>query len=253
VTIQEALYELGVRDDTLSETEKDQLDRDGYVLLPHVLTVDEVARMRARLDELAAQEGEKAGIEVMQEAGTARLSDLVNKDAMFDVCFTHPRVLAAIAHVLRGEFHFSSLNSRTVLPGEGHQALHDDYFDPARPANVYNGVNTGWLLDDFTERNGPTRVVPGSHRFGKLPQDAMTDPAAPHPDEIKVLAPAGSVIVFICHLWHGGTCNETDQPRHCLHGFFSRRHEEQQTNQRAYLRPETDARLSPAARYILDV
>lgn len=253
LTIQEALRQLGVRDDTLSQAEKDQFDRDGYLMLRDVLTPDQVARMRDRLDELAAQEGDKAGIEVMREAGTARLSDLVNKDAIFDICFTHPRVLAAVAHALKGEFHFSSLNSRTALPGEGQQALHDDYFDPTRPADVTNGINTGWLLDDFTERNGPTRLVPGSHRFGRLPQEAMEDPMAPHPDEIKVLAPAGTVLVFSCHLWHGGTRNETDRPRHCLHAFFSRRSEEQQTDQRKYLRPETAARLSPAARYILDV
>lgn len=253
VTIQEALAQLGVRDDTLSEAEKDQFDRDGYLLLSGVLASDQVARMRSRLEELAAQEEEKAGIEVMQEAGTARLSDLINKDAMFDVCFTHPRVLATVAHGIKGEFHFSSLNSRTALPGEGHQALHDDYSDPMRPGTINNGINTGWLLDELTEKNGPTRVVPGSHRLGRLPQDTMDDARAPHPDEIKVLAPAGSVLVFSCHLWHGGTRNDTDQPRHVLHAFFSRRNEEQQTDQRRYLRPQTDARLSPAARYILDV
>ena len=46
--------------------------------------------------------------------------------------------------------------------------------------------NTIWLLDDFTPENGPTRCVPGTHKSGKLPQEAMADPAAPHPDEVKV-------------------------------------------------------------------
>jgi len=41
------------------------------------------------------------------------------------VCFTCPRVLAAMAHVL-GDFTLSSLNSRAARPGQGHQRLHTD-------------------------------------------------------------------------------------------------------------------------------
>jgi ectoine hydroxylase-related dioxygenase (phytanoyl-CoA dioxygenase family) len=251
--MQEALAALGVEPGTLTEEEKRRLDEDGFVLLHGILSADEVSRMRERLDELAREEGDRAGVEVMQEAGTDRLSDLVNKDPIFDVCFTHPRVLAAVRHVLGDDFHFSSLNSRTALPGDGLQQLHDDYFMRDRPPHETHGANTGWLLDDFTSENGPTRVVPRSHRFGTIPQDAMADTTAPHPDEVKVIAPAGTVVVFNCHLWHGGTRNETDAPRHCLHGHFSRRDEPQQTDQRSYLREVTAARLTPAARAVLDV
>ena len=56
--------------------------------------------MRVRLEELVAAEGDQAGIEVHQEAGTDRLADLINKGPVFEVCFTHPRVLACIGHVL---------------------------------------------------------------------------------------------------------------------------------------------------------
>src|SRR5918997_4669045 len=101
--------------------------RKGYLPLHGVLTPEQVKQFGARLDELTAQEGEDAGKEVHQEAGTDRLSDLVNKDPMFTVCFTHPRVLAAIAHVLGDELKLSSLNSRAALPGQGLQHLHTDW------------------------------------------------------------------------------------------------------------------------------
>jgi ectoine hydroxylase-related dioxygenase (phytanoyl-CoA dioxygenase family) len=61
------------------------------------------------------------------------------------------------------------------------------------------------------------------------------------------------VIVFNSHLWHGGTRNDTDRPRRALHSYFTRRARDQQLDQRAYLRPETRARISPAAAFILDV
>ena len=65
---------------------------------------------------MLAAEGDKAGLEVHQEAGTDRLADLVNKDPVFDVCFTSPRLLACVAHVL-ADFKLSSLNFRAALPG----------------------------------------------------------------------------------------------------------------------------------------
>jgi hypothetical protein len=120
-----------------------------------------------------------AGLEVHQEAGTDRLADLVNKDPVFEICFTQPAVLAAVAHVL-GEFRLSSLNSRAVRPGQGHQPLHADWGGPVPPPG-YQVCNSIWLLDDFTSVNGATRVVPGSHRLAVRARDALPDPAAAHP------------------------------------------------------------------------
>ena len=192
-----------------------------------------------------------AGLEVHQEAGTDRLADLVNKDPVFEICFTQPAVLAAVAHVL-GEFRLSSLNSRAVRPGQGHQPLHADWGGPVPPPG-YQVCNSIWLLDDFTSDNGATRVVPGSHRLTVSARDAMPDTSAPHPDEVKLVAPAGTVVVFNSHLWHGGTLNRTGSQRRATHSYFTRRANGQQLDQRKYIRPETLARLRPAARFILDV
>jgi hypothetical protein len=126
MTAAEALAELSVRDDTLTPDEKSILDRDGYVSLHDVLTPTLADGFRARLDELSREEGQRAASEFQGEAGTDRLANLADKDAMFALCFTHPRLLAAIRHVLGDEFKLSSLNSRAALPGQGLQALHAD-------------------------------------------------------------------------------------------------------------------------------
>ena len=252
MTTAEALYDLGVRDDTLTPEEKSSLDKNGFLPLRGILSGEQVTRLRNKFDDIAALEGAEAGAEVHQEQGTSRLADLVNKDALFDICITHSRVLAAISHVLDGDLHLSSLNGRASLPGQGLQALHCD-FDKAARENTYMVCNSIWLLTDFTEENGATRVVPGTHRSGQRPQDVLDDPESPHPNEIQLTAPAGTVVVFNSHLWHGGTRNNTDEPRHALHSFFSRREVEQQLNQAAHLRPETRARLSDATLHIMDV
>lgn len=250
--IHQALTILGVRDDTLTQAEKDQLDRDGYLPLYNILSPEQVQQFGARLDELTRIEGEKAGTEVHQEAGTDRLSDLVNKDPMFEICFTHPRLLAGISHVLRGEFKLSSLNSRASLPGQGLQGLHADWGNAVAPGDYYV-CNSIWLLDDFTTENGSTRVVAGSHLSGKMPKDDMANPSDPHPNETLLLAPAGTVVIFNSHTWHGGTLNRSPNRRRAMHSYFCRRDQPQQLDQRKYIRPETLARLSEAAKYILDV
>ena len=245
-----ALAELGVTERTLDPATREQLDRDGYAPLYGVLADGQLTRIRTRIAELTAAEGDQAGREVHQEAGTDRLADLVNKDPVFEVCFTDPRVLACIAHVL-GDFKLSSLNSRAALPGQGLQALHSE----GGPVGLgpYQVCNSIWLLDDFTEDNGATRVVPGSHRLTVSVRDAVPDTAAAHPDEVRLTAPAGTVVVFNSHLWHGGTRNRTGGQRRALHSYFTRRGNAQQLNQREFIRPETLARLGPAATFILDV
>ena len=144
------------------------------------------------------------------------------------------------------------LNFRAALPGHGRQPLHADFGGPVPPGG-YQVCNSIWLLDDFTADNGATRVVPGSHRFGRPAREALPDPAAAHPNEVQLIAPAGTVVVFNSHLWHGGTRNDSGRPRRALHSCFTRRANGQQLDQKKYIRPETLARLSPAARLILDV
>ena len=175
-----ALAELGVTEASLDPDTRDQLDRDGYAPLPGVLSAGQLAAIRVRLAELLAAEGDQAGIEVHQEAGADRLADLVNKGPMFQACFTHPRVLACIAHVL-GDFKLSSLNFRAALPGHGRQPLHADFGGPVPPPG-YQVCNSIWLLDDFTADNGATRVVPGSHRASPMTgPHARRCPTRPRP------------------------------------------------------------------------
>jgi ectoine hydroxylase-related dioxygenase (phytanoyl-CoA dioxygenase family) len=246
-----ALAGLGVTAGSVSAQTIALLDRDGYAPLPGVLSGAALSAIRARIAELLEAEGDRAGLEVHQEPGTDRLADLVNKDPVFDVCFTDPRLLACVAHVL-SDFKLSSLNFRAALPGQGLQALHTEggpVTDPAR----FQVCNSIWLLDDFTADNGATRVVPGSHLSGKSPGDVLSDTRDPHPAQVLLTAPAGTVVVFNSHLWHGGTVNRSPLPRRAMHSYFTRRANGQQLDQRKYVRPETLARLSPAARFILDV
>lgn len=253
MTTNEALKSLGVEKYLLTPTQSSGLDQDGFLVLPNILSTAQVAAVNARLDELLNDEGGRAGMEGEQESGAERLSDLVNKGEVFKVFYTHPQVLAGLAHVLGGEMKLSSLNARFAKPGEGGQALHADWGRLETPGE-WQVCNSIWLLDDFTLHNGATRVVGGSHLRGdELPSDSMADTTAAHPEEELLLAPAGTVVIFNSHVWHGGTLNTTALRRRAMHSYWTRRNQPPQLEQQAYLQPETNARLSDAERFLLDV
>ena len=254
------LQQLGVNPGLITPEEQAFLAQNGYLPLGQVLTQEQVAAINLRISQLMQEEGEQAGAELLdspyirhpKEAGADRLADLVNKDPLFDVFYTHPRVLAGITLVLGTEIKLSSLNYRAALPGMGLQKLHADWHEVVEPGD-YRVCNTIWLLDDFSPANGATRLVPGTHNSGILPQEELADPWAPHPDEIILEAPAGTVVIFNSHTWHGGTNNGTNAPRRSIHSYFCRRDMPQQVDQMRYIRQETRQRLPQAALELLAV
>ncbi len=246
------LAELGVTSDSLSQGQRERLDRDGFLPLINHMSDELLQSFRTRTDELLELEGPTAGHETPQGPGVAALTDLLNKGEIFDKCFSDSTVLAAAVQVLGNNFRVNSLNYRASLPGLGHQGLHADWRGAVADGD-FHIMNSMWCLDDFTEHNGSTRAVPGSHKWERTPADDLGDPKLDHPDQVLLTAPAGSVIIFNAHLWHGGTLNTTDQRRRGMTMSYARRDEPQQLDQKAYIRKAVYDRLSPAARYLLDV
>jgi ectoine hydroxylase-related dioxygenase (phytanoyl-CoA dioxygenase family) len=244
--MEDCLSALGVLEPTSAERES--LDSNGFVVLHGVLNRDQARVMADRLDAIGEQEGAQSGDELGENKIPDILCNLIEKDTMFDVCLTHPRVLGAVAHVLRKDLKLFSMNARSPGRGNGHQGLHADWHESVEPGE-YKICNSIWMLDDFTEANGATRIVPGTHLNGRRAQDELADAEVTHPDEIRVTGPAGTVAVFNSHVWHGGTQNQTDNPRHAITSAFAQRDQHQQYE--FNLSAATLSRLSPAARFLL--
>ena len=237
----------------MTEQERHQLDRDGYVVLADAMGPELLRELREAIHAQFEREGERAGHEFKTEEHARRLANLVNKGEVFRRAILLPRMIECVRHVIGADAKLSSLNARSTDPhsDEG-QPLHVD-MSALPDERGYWVCNTVWLLDDFTPDNGATRVVPGSHLWRQRPQDALADPMAPHPQEVLVLGKAGSIAVMNSHTWHGGTANRTPAPRLAMHGFYCRRDKPQQQYQKQLLDADVQAGLSPELRDLLAI
>ena len=232
---------------------KRELAETGFAVLDDYMGERMLAEMRARVDQLLIEEGAAAGSEFKTEENARRLANLVDKGKVFRDAISRPEMLDLVESVLGENFKLSSLNMRSANPNSASvQPLHID-MGLLPDAKGYAVCNCVWMLDDFTLENGALRVIPGSHRWGKKPQDELADPYAPHPKELLVTGRSGTVVVMNAHAWHGGTANRTGKERRALHSFFCRHDIPQQQYQKKLLRPETQSALTKDLRKILAI
>ncbi|HJR25618.1 MAG TPA: phytanoyl-CoA dioxygenase family protein [Acidimicrobiales bacterium] len=177
----------------------------GAAIVERFLTEEKVAALK---EELAPhREATPLGRNDFEGFVTRRVYGLFAKVRGFDELAIDPLVLGVLDHVLGPHYQLSGPVGIDVGPRETAQHLHqDDVVYPLPFPHPPVVLNTMWALDEFTERNGPTEVVPGSH----------DTPAGQPPDEagiVQATMPAGSVMFYVGSVWHRGGANQTDERR----------------------------------------
>jgi hypothetical protein len=213
--------------DNLAEI-RSHLDEYGCARIGGALTADELREARERLEEQAAAE-RRLGIGAPPDQWVA---NLVNKGEIFRRMLLKPITREVMEHVL-GENHLlSSFMAHVISKGNTAQGLHRDggFAPDSTPYPVV--ANMMWMLVDFTDEIGGTRVIPGSHRAPHRPVRGQ------HYDTIAATAPAGSAFVFDGRVYHGAGANTTDQPRLGCLSYHSRGWIRQQENFVLSLAPE---------------
>lgn len=219
-----------------------------------------VDAVNARLDALWELEGDDAGAEnTYVEPGVRRLANLVDKGSVFRPTFVNALVLEAARSVLGPEINLAMLNARNVLPEPGslRQPFHTDTDanqNGGRPDAIgYLTCTAIWLLTESTAENGATRVLPGTHRTGKLPEEVLADPQSPQPGEVILAGEPGDVCIVNGHLWHCGGANHSPAGRRSLLAHYVRPDVHRDPHRRPHLSPDTRAQLSPDELRLLGV
>ena len=229
-----------------AEAEQHLCDRGFLVLLDLIADQDLVTLQSAYDTAMAAGDGDDFRV----ATSTTRLNHLLTRGPAFASLFLHPTLLAAASLVIGSPFKLSSLLARTLRPHTPAQDLHADL---RRDSDAFPMLGFILMIDSFRPDNGATRFIPGSHLRPDSPETSLPDLRAPLEAEVLACAPAGSVTVFNASVWHGHTANVSDLPRRSIQGYFVPRDARSGSNPGTRLTPETLARLSPLAQYLLAV
>ena len=188
-------------------TDLERFQRDGYVILERALDAAAVAEIVAALAPYEANR--PMGRNAFEGQKSQRVYSLAAKGEVFQRLAEHPRVMALCEKLLLPNFLLSTLQSIRLHPGEQAQAWHTDdaFYQVPRPRPESLAVSVIWAIEDFTEENGATEIIAGSHRWGMEHPDSREYVAVP------AVMPAGSAIVFDGATWHRGGANRSTGTR----------------------------------------
>jgi len=210
----------------------------GFTVLPGAIDpalCDEIADDLLRLEHRL---GIVPAANLFEGVHTTRIYNLLAHGPLYERIPLHPNVLPLVERVLDPGLLISSLSSIAIGPGERAQPLHaDDQLIPLPRPHPPVICNTMWAVTDFTEENGATRLVPGSHRFDQAP-----NPLEPH-ETVAAEMEKGSVLVWVGSLWHGGGANRTGRRRVGIAMNYCAGFLRQQENQQLGLDPATVRRF----------
>ena len=185
------------------------LERDGYVVFERLIPEEALAAIRAAVTPFFLS---KTGRTNLEGFATKRLYAVIEKTLACNALVEHPLVLGLLDRILEPNYLLSQLQVIDIQPGEAAQPLHHDdgFYTVPRPRKPL-GAATIFAIDPFTNDNGATVVVPGSHAWGdRLPTDEERASAK------SIVMPPGSLLFFLGTTWHGGGENRSSAPRMCV-------------------------------------
>jgi len=204
---------------------RQEFDRRGYLIFERVLSPDFVDDIRAALQPHLARE--LTGRNDFEGFRTNRVYALLAKSPVFAELATHPLALAFAEAELGQSCLLSAMLAINLHPGETVQPWHfDDGGAKVPRPRPPLGISAFWAIDDTTDINGATEIIPGSHLWDDhriaaavSPVDfaGNTPPAGrdtgDRADAVKLVMPSGSLAITKGTLWHRGGANRSDRPR----------------------------------------
>ena len=216
---------------------REQLHREGYVLLRGVVQQSWLGDLRAAFDA-----GVKSSAEWPVPRGPGWRHALVDLDPVVHAVCLLPQVLAVVGELIGERFFLAQVEGREPLADGGHQQLHRD-LSAQRPGDR---VVTLVYLDDYGPNNGATRIVPGSHR------PAPDGPPFDFSDEsqsVQIVGSAGDILVIDVDLVHAASRNlDGARRRTLLAGYWAEPlyASHQETLQLRSVRMDTSSMFDPA-------
>jgi ectoine hydroxylase-related dioxygenase (phytanoyl-CoA dioxygenase family) len=233
-------------------------ERDGIVVMEGVLmgAALEKARRAVKhaIDHDRETETKQRGFVFDRDDKNIRIFNLCGKDRAFRELVEHPIAVEMVTRSLGPGFMLSNFSGNVTGPGSAAMGMHaDGGYMPEPWGREPVAMNVAWILDDFTEEVGATRIVPGSYHYQRNPgvSDAEAGTGVAK-NSVPVEAPAGSIFVMDGKVWHQTGRNVSkDKTRTGLFAYYIK----------PFIKPQYDwtraideadlADASPLLRYML--
>lgn len=215
------------------------MDRDGACIIRDILSPGRLKTLQEDVAPWIAQTPD--GLDDWSGRKTKRTGGLIARCASVREIAVEPLILGT-ANATLGRFcskiQLNITQLITIMPGQGVQPLHRDRFvwggddsGGVIPEGIEPQCNGIWAVEDFTEDNGATHIVPGSHKW-PFSRQARRD------ESIQAVMKAGSVLLYNGSVIHGGGENRSDKPRKALNVTYTLGWLRQEENQYLSCPPE---------------
>jgi ectoine hydroxylase-related dioxygenase (phytanoyl-CoA dioxygenase family) len=219
------------------------MQRDGACIVRDLLSPETLTRLDADLTPWI--ERSQTGADDFTGRHTKRTGALVARCPEARPVITHPLILEAAKGLLgpyceRIQLHLTQ--TIDILPGQTAQILHRDRlaWGGYIPKPIEPQFNTLWALTDFTEENGATHLIPGSHDW-----PLERNPESPD-ESLQATMSRGSVLCYSGTVIHGGGANRSGAARIGLNITYCLGWLRQEENQFLSCPPQIARDLEPA-------
>ena len=229
----------------MNTVEQYEFDRLGYLVIPDLLTADQVKSLSGAIDALeddavaqldrppdktsawgpVYRHNAKKGYYVSgarEEGKTIVIEDFFNADPAFDVLVDHAPTMSFIRKIVQERPTINNSEIRIRYPGN-QTGSHLGGPVATKYRYTYNerGINCMMLrmiyfVHDVAAGQGEFCVVPATHKSNMESPYEGTDPDK-EPGMIGLPVNAGDAILFTENLRHGGLTNRSKQTRKTLH------------------------------------
>lgn len=229
---------------TLTAEQVAAYDRDGYLIIPGLLSASEVGAMKADLARI--QQIDTDHLVRERTGGVAKTiyrvheADGPTTSPVFHAAARTPRLLEPAQALLRDPdlyIYHSKCNLKTAIDGSVWQ-WHQDYGSWRRDGVPNPDLTTALvMLDEPTELSGCLYFIPGSHKVGNIepemddrttsyklwvvPKQRLLDVMETSPEPVAVTGKPGTVVFFHCNILHGSGHNLSAHDRWAIYLVYN--------------------------------
>ncbi len=208
--------------------------REGSVLIPGVLTADEIHAIRALTDEYALHPDRYPAKHISYVYGAFVLRRAHEVGPLLHDLILRQPIYSIVEAVLGPDARFNAMNVIRNEPGQAISVWHVDdvlefplpeaipRFDPRIRMPVFWLTVQCALSDIDTLEHGPTQFVPGSHYSGRRPPN-QEEPTFEGRGPQALFCKAGDIYLTNHQCWHRGAPNTSDRIRYVMQIQYAQR------------------------------